>query len=210
MRRLVFLVVLAFLALPGCIGVSGDVTPQGKDQSRVVLAVPLDRPYTFRQPDLDRRLTAPVGFLRAQVVSVHDGYTITVLIDARKEKVRLTGIDAPELDQAPWGKQSREALKDLVEGKMVRLEMDIAVRDQNRRLLAYVYVGDMFVNLELVRQGQAVVYTVPPNVAHVNEYRQAQTEAREAGRGVWDAAQPFKGGHLSPGSHSSDFARGQP
>jgi hypothetical protein len=39
----------------------------------------------------------------------------------------------------------------------------------------------MLVNLEMVRQGQAVIYTVPPNVAHVDEYRQAQTEAREGG-----------------------------
>jgi len=103
MRRRVFLILLAFLALPGCIGVSGDVTPQGQDQSRVVLAVPLDRPYTFRQPDPDQRFTARGGFLQAQVVSVHDGDTITVLIDNRREKVRLIGIDAPELEQGPWG-----------------------------------------------------------------------------------------------------------
>jgi hypothetical protein len=36
---------------------------------------------------------------------------------------------------------------------------------------------------DLIRQGQAVLYTVPPNIAHVEEYQQAQTEAREAGRG---------------------------
>jgi micrococcal nuclease len=53
-------------------------------------------------------------------------------------------------------------------------------------LLAYVFVGDMLVNLEMVRQGQAVLYTVPPNVAHVDDYRKAQQEAREAGRGVWN------------------------
>jgi micrococcal nuclease len=190
--RPVFVILLPFLALHGCIGVSGDVTPQGQEQSRVVLAVPLDRPYTFRQPDHDQRLTARGGFLRGQVVSVHDGNTITVLIDTHTEKVRLTGINAPELDQAPWGKQSREALKDLVEGKTVRLETDIALRDQDRRLLAYIYVGEMFVNWELVRQGHAVVYTVPPNAAHVDEYGKAQTEAREAGRGVWNPDKPLQ------------------
>ena len=39
----------------------------------------------------------------------------------------------------------------------------------------------MLVNLEMVRQGQAVTYTVPPNVAHVEDYHKAQQEAREAG-----------------------------
>jgi micrococcal nuclease len=105
--------------------------------------------------------------------------------------VRLIGIDAPEVDQVSWGVQARDALRELLDGKTVRLETDITIRDQYRRLLAYVYVGEMLVNLEMVRQGQAVIYTVPPNVAHVEEYREAQTKAREAGRGVWDAVQPL-------------------
>ena len=191
MRCRVFLILLAVFALPGCIGVSGDVSPQGVNTSEVVLAVPLDRPYSFRQPDPDQRLTARGGFLRAQVVSVHDGDTITVLIDGVKEKVRLIGIDAPELDQAPWGVVSRDALRGLVDSKTVRLETDISIRDQNRQLLAYIYVGEMLVNLEMVRQGQAVIYTVPPNVAHVEDYQKAQQEARETGRGVWDREKPF-------------------
>jgi len=191
MRCRVFLILLAVFALPGCIGVSGDVSPQGVNTSEVVLAVPLDRPYSFRQPDPDQHLTARGGFLRAQVVSVHNGDTITVLIDGVKEKVRLIGIDAPELDQAPWGVVSRDALRALVDSKTVRLETDITIRDQYRQLLAYIYVGEMLVNLEMVRQGQAVIYTVPPNVAHVDDYQKAQREARETGRGVWDREKPF-------------------
>lgn len=119
------------------------------------------------------------------MVSVHDGGTLTVLIGERKETVRLIGIDAPELDQAPSGPQARDVLRGLVEGKTVRLETDVTVRDQNKRLLAYVFAGDLFVNLEMLRQGQALIYTVPPNVAHEEEYRKAQEEARLAGRGVW-------------------------
>lgn len=42
-----------------------------------------------------------------------------------------------------------------------------------------------------MRQGQAIIYTVPANVVHVEEYRQAQAEAREAGRGVWDLNKPL-------------------
>ena len=68
---------------------------------------------------------------------------------------------------------------------------DARKRDHNGQMLAYVYAGDLFVNLELVRQGQAVIATVPPNVAHVEEYQRAQAEARESGRGVWSREQPL-------------------
>ena len=188
LRHVVLILLLAFLALPGCIGVSGDVTPQGQDQSRVVLAVPLDRPYSYRQQDGDKRLTAQ-GFLRGQVVSVHDGNTLTVLIEGRTEKIRLIGVDRPEVAHSQWGEQARETLKALVEGKTIRLETDITLRDQDKRLLAYVYTAELLVNAEMIRQGQACIHTVPPNVAHVEEYRKAQAEAREARRGMWHPQQ---------------------
>jgi micrococcal nuclease len=179
---LALLVLLLLITHAGCIGVSGDVSPQGKDQSEVVLAVPLDRPFTFSTP---RNELKAAGFIRGQVVSVRDGMTMTVLIDGRNETVRLRGVSAPELDQEPWGPASRDFLRALVEGKTVRLETDVTVRDQSKRLLADVYAGDIFVNLELVRQGMAVVSTVPRNVAHEEEYRKAQEEARERGYGLW-------------------------
>ena len=105
--------------------------------------------------------------------------------------MRLIGIDAPELAQQPWGSRAQAALETLVKDRAVRLETDIAERDQYGRLLAYVYVDETFVNLELIRQGQAVLYTVPPNVAHVEAYRTAQDEAREARRGVWNRDTPL-------------------
>jgi endonuclease YncB( thermonuclease family)/osmotically-inducible protein OsmY len=127
------------------------------------------------------------NFLRGEVISVNSGDSFTVLIGPKLVKVRLIGSDAPDMTQSPNGRQAREFLRNLVRGKMVRLETDDRRRDHEKRLLAYVYVGDLFVNLELIRQGQAVMYSTPPNVAHVEEYRKAQTEAREAGRGLWGA-----------------------
>ncbi len=187
--RPVNLLIAALLSvvLASCLAATSEVTPEGQDQSRVAIAVPLDRPFVFSSPD---KFTQ-AGFLHAQVVSVHDGGTLTVLLAGRHEKVRLNGIDAPELDQSPWGVKARDVLKALVGEKTVRLETDVTKRDQYKRLLAYVYIGDLFVNAEMIRQGQAVLYTVPPNVAHVDEYRKAQTEAKEAGRGVWNAVQPL-------------------
>jgi micrococcal nuclease len=175
------------LVFPACRSVSvGADNRYGRTEGAAVLNFPLGVKSKSNAPEFYDAM-----LITGQVVSVHDGNTITVQLDDRKEKVRLTGIDAPELGQAPWGEHSRDALKELVDGKTVRLETDVTVQDQYGRLLAYVYVGETFVNLELVRQGQAVLYTVPPNVAHVEEYRKAQTEAREAGRGVWNTAQPL-------------------
>ena len=148
-----------------------------------------------RGQDIDEPLVATAGGtqlsptpegVQGQVLSIQDGDTLTVLLDGHKEKVRLIGVGAQESSQARWGKQARDALKTLVQGQTVRLETDVTKRDQYQRLLAYVYVGDTFVNLEMVQQGEAVIYTVPPNVAHLEEYRKAQAEARKARLGVWD------------------------
>ena len=180
--RVILLIAALHVLLAGCLAATTDVTPEGQDQSRLAIAVPLDRPYVFSSRDT----LTQAGFLRGQVLSVHDGDTLTVLLDGRHEKVRLNGIDAPELDQQPWGVQARDTLKALVGGKTVRLETDVTKRDKNKWLLAYVYIGDLFVNAEMIRQGQAMLLTVPPNIAHVEDYRKAQQEAREAGRGLWN------------------------
>jgi osmotically-inducible protein OsmY len=127
--------------------------------------------------------------LRGRVVSVYDGRTITVLLGHRREKVRLIGSDPP--DTAQQGKYSQELLARLVQGKTVTLETDAERRDQYKHLLAYVYVGDLLVNVELVRQGHAVMHTRRQNLRHVDKYRLAQNEAQAAGRGVWQ--QPIGG-----------------
>jgi len=48
--------------------------------------------------------------------------------------------------------------------------------------------GELFVNAELVRQGYAKVYTVPPNVKYAKEFLELQREARENERGLWGTA----------------------
>jgi micrococcal nuclease len=160
----------------------------GRATGGASVRIPLELPKKTSQTYDPQQSNALLG----HVVSVHDGDTITVSLNGRKEKVRLIGIDAPELAQEPWGMQSQGTLERLVKGRLVRLETDIKERDQYGRLLAYVYVDDTFVNAELVRQGQAVLYTVPPNVAHVEAYRVAQEEAQETARGVWNNDAPLR------------------
>jgi micrococcal nuclease len=130
------------------------------------------------------------------VLHVVDGDTIHVQRGADLEKVRYIGIDAPEIHHhAIWGAEpgGREAAalnRRLVGGRHVRLELDARARDQYGRLLAYVWVGDLMVNAELVRLGYAQVMTVRPNVRHQALFVKLQREARAAGRGLWAASSP--------------------
>ena len=170
------------------------VTSQEADESEAV--VNGARESTPAQLAIAQAATA--NFLRGEVISVNNGDSFTALIGAKVVKVRLIGSDAPDMAQSPNGRQAREFLRNLVRGKMVRLETDDRRRDPEKRLLAYVYVGDLFVNLELIRQGQAVMYSAPPNVAHVEEYRKAQQEAREAGRGLWGPSNRLASLRITP------------
>ena len=116
-----------------------------------------------------------------QVRQVVDGDTIE-LADGRK--VRYLGVNTPEQGQ-PFYEEAKRFNADLVANKMVRLEFDVDTIDQYGRTLAHVFVGDTHVNLELIRQGYANVYTVPPNVKYSAEFLAAEREAREEGRGLW-------------------------
>ncbi|MBM3156912.1 MAG: thermonuclease family protein, partial [Chloroflexi bacterium] len=129
----------------------------------------------------------------AQVVRVIDGDTIEVNINGRTYTVRYIGIDTPETvhPEKPvqeFGVEASNKNKEFVSGKTVRLEKDVSETDRYGRLLRYVYVGDLFVNAELVRLGFAQVATYPPDVKYTDLFLQLQREAREAGRGLWTAS----------------------
>jgi micrococcal nuclease len=80
------------------------------------------------------------------------------------------------------------AVEGLVGGRRVRLELDVQERDRYGRLLAYVWIGDLMINAELVRRGYAQVMTVPPNVRYQALFLRLQRDARGAGRGLWRGA----------------------
>lgn len=122
----------------------------------------------------------------ADVIRVNDGDSISVRLGNKKEKIRLIGIDAPEIRQRPWGQMAKRHLTALIGRSTVKIETDVVKRDRYGRLLAYVWTADgRFVNFEMLRDGYAVIYTFPPNVSHVNELRTAQTEAKNKKIGIW-------------------------
>lgn len=90
-----------------------------------------------------------------KVVGISDGDTISVLHAGRAEKVRLFGIDCPEKRQA-FGNVAKRFTADMVADKIV--EVDAVDIDRYGRTLAWVWVGEQNVNLELVRHGLAWHY----------------------------------------------------
>ncbi len=118
------------------------------------------------------------------VSRVVDGDTIE-LADGRK--VRYLGVNTPEQGQ-PFYAEAAAYNEGLVLDQDVRLEFDVDTVDKYGRILAHVFVQDLHVNLELVRQGYANVYTVPPNVRYADELLAAEREARQAQRGLWAAS----------------------
>jgi micrococcal nuclease len=122
------------------------------------------------------------------VVEVNDGDTITVLQDGTRERVRLIGIDAPELEQRPWGQKAKRYLKDSVNASQwtVSLEFDVERTDKYGRLLSYVWTPDRrMINVQMLGEGYAMLFTFPPNVRYIDEFRKAQDEARRKGLGIW-------------------------
>jgi micrococcal nuclease len=121
------------------------------------------------------------------VTRVIDGDTIEI---EGGQRIRYIGIDTPEsvypaTEIECYGREASDKNKKLVENKRVRLEKDVSETDRYGRLLRYVWVGDIFVNDYLVRQGFANVYTYPPDVKYSNQFVEAQQEARENNRGLW-------------------------
>lgn len=123
-------------------------------------------------------------------------YTVSKVIDGDTivldtgETVRYLGIDAPELDKQKGGPAfyAREAAKinrQLVLMKKVRLEFDVEKKDAYGRLLAYVFVKDLFVNAELVRRGCAQAMVKPPNVKYKDLLVEYQSEAMSKEIGLW-------------------------
>jgi len=120
----------------------------------------------------------------ARVTQVIDGDTIRV---EGGYKVRYIGIDTPEVypKLEAFGMEAWQANRKLVEGKEVRLERDVSETDKYGRLLRYVYVDDILVEAELVRQGLAEAKAYPPDTKYQDYLEQLEAEARQAGRGIW-------------------------
>lgn len=118
----------------------------------------------------------PTG-LSALVTRVFDGDTIEVRTDEGSLRVRLDGIDAPDLDEC-WFEEATLELRLAIQQQEVILE--VTGRDQFDRHLAVVWHSGEAINQALVREGHAIA-TSPASAAMA----EAETTARADQIGLW-------------------------
>jgi len=146
------------------------------------------------------------AFLPGVVVGIVDGDTADVRLASGMVRVRLHAVDAPERDQ-PYGAASRQALSKLVYGKPVELEP--IEQDRYDRLVARLWLGELDVNAEMIRQGAAWVYRRYADDPAYCAYEQA---ARHTKRGLWalprdQRAAPWEWRRRkTPGHRFTDFS----
>ena len=119
--------------------------------------------------------------LRGRVVGISDGDTLTLLTQNRQQvKIRLHGIDAPELGQ-PWGRRAKQALSSLTFRQIVSVQET----DQDRygRIVGIVYRNQHSINEALIASGHAWVYR---KYNKNKRWNTLETEARKRRRGLWN------------------------
>lgn len=123
------------------------------------------------------------------VTSITDGDTLRLEVDGIELRVRLIGIDTPEVypDVTCFGPEAEAALAALAPpGSTLTFAYDRDERDPFDRELMYLFTADdTFINLELVAQGYAEAVLFEPNNRYWDDLRDAQRSAQEAGRGLW-------------------------
>ena len=126
-----------------------------------------------------------ISTFTGKVIRITDGDTIVVLTEDNEQvKIRLEGIDCPENNQ-DFGTKAKQATSELCFNKKVRIEK--SGEDKYGRTLGFVYVGDICVNKELLKQGMAWHYKYfnkDPEMARL------ETEARKAKVGLWSQPNP--------------------
>ncbi len=171
----------------------------------IAFLVSADEPITVYNTQ-DWKWSVPFGrsfnYTDVLVDRVVDGDTLKL---ESGERVRLIGIDTPEMHESnklykdsqrsgqdtatiqKLGESAYEFTKKLVEGKRVSLEFDTEKYDKYNRLLAYVYINKdrIFVNAEIIKQGYASLMTIPPNVKYASLFKKLYQEARDNKRGLW-------------------------
>ena len=124
--------------------------------------------------------------LAGKVVAISDGDTLTILDEAKTQhKIRLAGIDAPEKGQT-FGTKARENLAAKVFGQNVRV--DVIDVDRYHREVGRIFLGERFINMEMVTDGFAWRYM---QYDKPGEFIGSGDDAREHRRGLWADPNPM-------------------
>lgn len=123
------------------------------------------------------------NIMSCSVVRIVDGDTVHLDCGSASEpaklKVRLHCIDAPELDQDPWGDQATAHLASLLED---RVQLEALDTDRYGRTVGRLIHEGVDLNLAMVEDGYAAVY---PRYCTESQYEIAESAVRDAGLGIW-------------------------
>lgn len=128
-------------------------------------------------------IACPLFALSGKAVSIHDGDTITILQNKQQIKVRLFGIDAPELKQ-PYGKKSKQFLANLIAGEVV--EVDKNGKDRYKRTIGTIYLNGADINAQMVASGYAWAYR-----KFSKKYTAQESKAKSQKLGLWRDKEPI-------------------
>ncbi|WP_298085500.1 thermonuclease family protein [uncultured Campylobacter sp.] len=128
-------------------------------------------------------IASPLFALSGKVISAHDGDTITVLQGKQQIKVRLFGIDAPELKQ-PYGKKSKQFLANLIAGEVV--EVEESGKDRYKRTIGTIYLNGADINAQMVENGYAWAYR-----KFSKKYTPQESQAKSQKLGLWRDKEPI-------------------
>ena len=179
----IILFIFGFMVLMVLVGIFGgssnkknnQISPTPSPQA-VEIQVPSPTPTS-----LDSLFTDTV------VTNVIDGDTFTI---EGGKVVRMIGMDTPETVHPSkpiqcYGKEASAKTTELIEGQKVRLEKDVSETDKYKRLLRYVWKGDVLINELLVKEGYAQSSSYPPDIKYQERFIVAQQDARDNQGGLW-------------------------
>ncbi len=165
-------------------------SPTGDSRAEASAAHSKDTDSPAQGTTRDLGATAGQGVL-VPVVSVSDGDTIRVRVGGVTERVRIIGIDTPELTgNECYAQQAASEMQSLVQSKSVRIAADPTQDDRDRygRLLRHVSLEDgRLVGEVMLEGGYGREYTYAAPYEHQARYRAAQARAQSAGLGLWGA-----------------------
>lgn len=141
-------------------------------------------------------------FTEATVTKIVDGDTFWVEWEGGSDKVRLIGINAPEIDQFATTKTDGDYSLDYINSlikvdQIVYLQTDVSDDDQYNRLLRYVWleepedkdneeeIKDKMLNALILLNGYAQAVEYPPDIKYTESFSTYQSEAQKDKVGLW-------------------------
>lgn len=141
--------------------------------------------------------------ISGKVLAIHDGDTLTFLPqgEVKKAKLRLMGVDTPEIDfngasQGEVAEKAREFLSSLIPlNSTIQVSLSDKDTDINGRYLGQIFYNGIDINLEILKAGWGATYFIfPYDKKIVVSYENVSEKAAIQGVGIFSdkyKAQPF-------------------